>query len=130
MILTGEGGAFCAGLALEQARTLPDMPAAIMLHEQTSWARAIAGFRYLSKPVIAAVNGAAAGAGMALALAADIRVASSDARFNAALSGSDSPAVTAVPRGCCLAWLGSGAHPRWSSPVASSMRRRRCGSGW
>jgi enoyl-CoA hydratase/carnithine racemase len=103
VIVTGEGRAFCAGLDLDQARTLPDMPAAVMLREQESWARSIAGFRHLSKPVIAAVNGAAAGAGMALALAADIRVASTAARFNAAfvrigLSGGDCGTSWLLPR--------------------------------
>jgi enoyl-CoA hydratase/carnithine racemase len=103
LVLTGAGRAFCAGLDLDQAATLPDMPAAVMLAEQESWARAIAGFRQMTKPVIAAVNGAAAGAGMALALAADIRVASEGARFNAAfvrigLSGGDVGTSWALPR--------------------------------
>jgi enoyl-CoA hydratase/carnithine racemase len=103
VIVIGEGRAFCAGLDLEHARTLPDMPAAVMLREQGSWARSIAGFRHMSKPVIAAVNGAAAGAGMALALAADIRLASTAARFNAAfvrigLSGGDCGTSWLLPR--------------------------------
>lgn len=103
LVLTGTGRAFCAGLDLDQAATLPEMPAAVMLAGQESWARSIAGFRHLTKPVIAAVNGAAAGAGMALALAADIRVASTTARFNAAfvrigLSGGDVGTSWALPR--------------------------------
>lgn len=84
LVLTGSGRAFCAGLDLDEASTLPSMPAADMLRGQESWADAVAGFSRLSKPVIAAVNGAAAGAGMGLALAADIRIASATARFNAA----------------------------------------------
>lgn len=103
LVLTGEGRAFCAGLDLDQARTLPEMPAAVMLRRQECWADSVAGFRNLRTPVIAAVNGAAAGAGMALALAADIRVASSAARFNAAfvrigLSGGDVGTSWLLPR--------------------------------
>jgi enoyl-CoA hydratase len=103
LILTGSGRAFSAGLDLDAAASLPEMPAAVMLEGQEKWARSIAGFRHLSKPVIAAVNGAAAGAGMGLALAADIRIASTGARFNAAfvrvgLSGGDVGTSWALPR--------------------------------
>jgi enoyl-CoA hydratase/carnithine racemase len=84
LVLTGAGRAFSAGLDLDQAAQLPDVPAAQMLAGQGSWARSIAGIGHMTKPVIAAVNGAAAGEGMALALAADIRVAATTARFNAA----------------------------------------------
>jgi enoyl-CoA hydratase/carnithine racemase len=103
LVLTGAGRGFCAGLDLDQAETLPHMPAAEMLAGQESWARSIAGFRELTKPVIAAVNGAAAGAGMALALAADIRIGSEQARFNAAfvsigLTGGDLGTSWALPR--------------------------------
>lgn len=103
LILIGSGRAFCAGLDLEQAATLPGMPAAEMLKGQESWAASVAGFRHMTKPVIAAVNGAAAGAGMGLALAADIRIASSMAKFNAAfvrigLSGGDVGTSWALPR--------------------------------
>ncbi|SSW65235.1 putative enoyl-CoA hydratase echA12 [Achromobacter veterisilvae] len=103
LVLTGAGRAFCAGLDLDQAALLPEMPAAQMLRGQTSWADAVAGFRRLGKPVIAAVNGAAAGAGMGLALAADIRIASTAAKFNAAfvrigLSGGDVGTSWLLPR--------------------------------
>lgn len=103
LVLTGSGRAFCAGLDLDEAAQLPRMPAAQMMKGQESWARSIAGFHHMTKPVVAAVNGAAAGAGMGLALAADIRVASSAARFNAAfvrigLSGGDVGTSWALPR--------------------------------
>lgn len=103
LIITGTGRAFSAGLDLDAAASLPGMSATAMLEGQEHWAKSIAGFRYLSKPVIAAVNGAAAGAGMGLALAADIRIASASARFNAAfvrvgLSGGDVGTSWALPR--------------------------------
>ena len=84
LILTGSGRAFCAGLDLDLAGDLPSMNPAELLVGQESWARSISGFRHMDKPVIAAVNGAAAGAGMALALAADIRIVAPTGRFNAA----------------------------------------------
>lgn len=103
LIITGEGRAFCAGLDLDLAAELPKMPAAVMLAGQVTWARSVAGFRTMDKPVIAAVNGAAAGAGMAIALAADIRVASTSAKFNAAfikigLTGGDVGTSWLLPR--------------------------------
>lgn len=103
LVVTGEGRAFCSGLDLDEAMQLPGMSAATMLRGQESWAQSIAGFRKLSVPVIAAVNGPAAGAGFALALAADIRIASVAAKFNAAfvkigLSGGDVGTSWALPR--------------------------------
>jgi len=103
LIITGEGRAFSAGLDLDQAATLPDMTPMEMLAGQQVWAKSVAGFRLMRKPVIAAVNGAAAGAGMGIALAADIRIASTAARFNAAfirigLTGGDVGTSWLLPR--------------------------------
>ncbi|MGY4101480.1 enoyl-CoA hydratase/isomerase family protein [Nocardia sp. R16R-3T] len=103
LILTGSGRGFCAGLDLDQAATLPDMSAAQMLRGQESWARSVSGFTRMTTPVIAAVHGPAAGAGLSLALAADIRIASTTAKFNAAfvrigLSGGDLGTSWALPR--------------------------------
>lgn len=103
LVLTGAGRGFCAGLDLDEAQQLPQQPAAQYLATQQAWADAVAGFRRMATPVIAAVHGAAAGAGMALALAADIRIASHQAKFNAAfvrigLSGGDLGTSWALPR--------------------------------
>ena len=86
VIVTGEGKAFCAGYDLADAEKLPGLGALGMLDLQESAARAISGIRSIRVPVIAAVNGAAAGGGLALALAADIRLASPAAKFNAAFT--------------------------------------------
>lgn len=103
LILTGEGRGFCAGLDLSVAGTLPEMPAAEMLEKLERWAAAVTGFSTMRKPVIAAVNGSAAGGGLSLALAADIRIASTRAAFDAAfvrigLSGGDVGSSWALPR--------------------------------
>lgn len=100
VVLTGSGRGFCAGLDLDLAAELPAMPATRFYEAQKRWASAVAALRLTRLPVIAAVNGAAAGAGFSIALAADMRVVSPEARFNAAfvrigLSGGD----------CGISWL-------------------------
>jgi enoyl-CoA hydratase/carnithine racemase len=84
IILTGAGTVFCAGYDIDEAAKLPDMTAIEFLDLQEKGARALSAIRALRVPVIAAVNGAAAGGGLSLALAADIRIAAPNAKFNAA----------------------------------------------
>lgn len=103
VVLTGAGRGFCAGLDLDDAATLPAMTTAEMHRGQESWADAVTALRRLPQPVIAAVNGPAAGAGFSLALAADIRYAAPAAKFNAAfikigLSGGDCGSSWMLPR--------------------------------
>lgn len=103
VILTGRGRGFCSGLDLELADALPRMAADELLEHQEGWAGAIVALRRMTKPVIAAVNGVAAGAGLALALAADVRIAVPTARFNAAfvrigLTGGDVGVSWLLPR--------------------------------
>ncbi|HZD26123.1 MAG TPA: enoyl-CoA hydratase/isomerase family protein [Alphaproteobacteria bacterium] len=90
--LTGAGRAFCAGLDLKahanrnEAATVSGArsgPAA-GLRAQRSISEIVMRMRRCPQPVIALVNGAAAGGGFALALAADVRLASDSARMNAA----------------------------------------------
>jgi enoyl-CoA hydratase/carnithine racemase len=86
IVLTGAGGTFCAGYDLDDADELAGLGAMGMLDQQERAARSMLAVRSLRVPVIAAVNGAAAGGGLALALAADIRIASTAAKFNAAFT--------------------------------------------
>ncbi len=78
LLLTGSGRAFCAGADLRN-----HTPGETSLGEilRTRYNRIILQMRTVEKPVIAAINGVAAGAGCNLALAADLRVASDRASF-------------------------------------------------
>ena len=103
LILTGAGKAFCAGYDLDEADELPSLGALGMLDRQERAARAVCAVRGIPVPVIAAVNGPAAGGGMSLALMADIRLGSPAAKFNAAfvrigLSAGDLGASWMLPR--------------------------------
>jgi enoyl-CoA hydratase/carnithine racemase len=103
LILTGAGKAFCAGYDLDEAEELPELGALGMLDRQERAARAVCAVRGIPVPVIAAVNGPAAGGGMSLALMADIRLGSPSAKFNAAfvrigLSAGDLGASWMLPR--------------------------------
>jgi enoyl-CoA hydratase/carnithine racemase len=86
LIITGAGKAFCAGYDLDDADELAGLGALKMLERQEIAARSLLAIRRMRVPVIAAVNGAAAGGGFSLALAADIRIASTAAKFNAAMT--------------------------------------------
>lgn len=77
VVLTGEGRAFCAGADLRGGATEREFRR-VLTDEYHPLIRAL---RELPKPVIAAVNGVAAGAGVSLALAADVVIAADDARF-------------------------------------------------
>jgi len=119
VILTGAGRGFCAGLDLvdlspadttagrtARSGATPGRVQAGMALQQRI-ASLVPKLRGLRVPVIAAVNGAAAGGGLALALASDVRIAARSARFNVAfvrigLSGCDIGVSWLLPR-----WIGA-----------------------
>ncbi len=84
IIITGEGKAFCAGQDLAEATDPngPKLKDIVALHYNPI----IEKIRNLEKPVIAAVNGVAAGAGANIALACDITIAKKSASFIQAFS--------------------------------------------
>jgi enoyl-CoA hydratase/carnithine racemase len=86
VVITGEGGIFCAGGNLQRLQANRQQPPEVQAQSVEglhSWIEAI---RTFPKPVIAAVEGPAAGAGFSLALACDFIVAASDAVFVMAYS--------------------------------------------
>lgn len=79
VILTGAGRAFCAGQDLDERADPGAQPLDVELRER--YAPIIRAIRTMDQPVIAAINGVAAGAGASLALACDLRMAAASARF-------------------------------------------------
>lgn len=89
VLLTGAGRGFCAGqdlvdvLAGQQAGE----PLSLRDHLNSSYHPLIRAMRQLEKPIVGAINGAAAGAGLGLALACDLRLAAAGAKFRTAFVG-------------------------------------------
>jgi 2-(1,2-epoxy-1,2-dihydrophenyl)acetyl-CoA isomerase len=83
IVLTGEGKAFCAGGDVALFDSSPDVSETIRQLTK-SLHFAIIGIRRTSKPVIAMINGTAAGAGVSIAAACDLRICASSAKFKQA----------------------------------------------
>ena len=82
VVLTGAGRAFCAGGDVNFMAELVERGDSEEFARLLGAARrVILAIRHMTKPVIASINGAAEGAGFNLALACDLRIASSDATF-------------------------------------------------
>lgn len=86
VVITGAGQGFCAGQDLAAVRDRGE-EVSFRDHLQKTYNPIVMKLRSIEKPVIAAINGAAAGAGWGIALACDIRYASDTAKFRLAFSG-------------------------------------------
>lgn len=81
VVITGEGGVFCAGGNLQRLQANRREPPDVQARSIDALHNWIDSIRTYPKPIIAAVEGAAAGAGFSLALACDFVVAAEDAVF-------------------------------------------------
>lgn len=116
VVLVGEGTTFCAGGSLQRLQANRQQDPSVQADSIDALHNWIDSIRTFPKPVIAAVEGAAAGAGFSLALACDFVVSARDAIFaasytNVALSpdgGLSWHLSRAVPRQLAAQWLMTG----------------------
>lgn len=88
VVISGEGKAFCAGGDLKWMLGYPHGPHAAIHELAARYHQAILEIRRMNKPVIAAINGIAAGGGFSLALACDFRVMARSAILRQAYTSS------------------------------------------
>ncbi len=86
LILTGAGKGFCAGQDLGALKHRAEA-VSFREHLQKTYNPLVSKLRSIEKPIIAQLNGAAAGAGLGLALACDLRYAAAGAKLRVAFSG-------------------------------------------
>ncbi|MBI2210382.1 MAG: enoyl-CoA hydratase family protein [Deltaproteobacteria bacterium] len=104
LLLTGSGKGFCSGGSVHEIiGRLLEMNADELYRFTRMTCDVVKNMRNLKKPIVAAVNGIAAGAGAMLALASDLRVVSERAKFaflfvKVGLSGADMGALYLLPR--------------------------------
>jgi 2-(1,2-epoxy-1,2-dihydrophenyl)acetyl-CoA isomerase len=84
VVVTGEGRGFCAGQDLSEFRDQGFQNLNVADHLRQNYNRLIQAIVDLAKPVVAGVNGVAAGAGASVAAACDVRIASEAASFTQA----------------------------------------------
>jgi 2-(1,2-epoxy-1,2-dihydrophenyl)acetyl-CoA isomerase len=127
LVLTGEGRGFCSGQDLAEGATMdPDAHLGDAVRERYNLL--ITRLNGLRVPSIAAVSGAAAGAGFSLALACDLRFAATNAKFTMAFNKiglvPDSGASYFLPR---LVGIGRALELAWTGDVISAEEAHRLG---
>ena len=116
VVIKGEGGMFCAGGNLHGLQARRREPREVQVQSIEALHNWIDAIRTYPKPIIACVEGAAAGAGFSLALACDFIVAASDAFFVMSYStvglspdgGSSWALARALPRAMACEWMMTG----------------------
>jgi len=87
VVLTGAGSTFCAGHDVSEMLAARGEAISYRSHLQATYNLLILQIRQIEKPVVAVVNGPVAGAGLGIALACDMRIASDTARFTVGFTG-------------------------------------------
>jgi enoyl-CoA hydratase/carnithine racemase len=131
VVVTGKGRGFCSGG--DQDDIIKhllgrDTPALLAFTRATG--RLIKAMRACKRPIVAAVNGTAVGAGAVIACASDFRIAAQTAKFGfifpqVGLCGADMASRT-----CCPGSSGSATRRSCCSSATSSSRRARSRSAW
>jgi 2-(1,2-epoxy-1,2-dihydrophenyl)acetyl-CoA isomerase len=86
VVLTGAGGSFCTGHDISEMLEAQAGEVSYREHLQATYNPLILQIRRLEKPVLAAINGPVAGAGLGIALACDLRVAAETATLTVGFS--------------------------------------------
>ncbi|VFS92511.1 Methylmalonyl-CoA decarboxylase [Raoultella planticola] len=129
LLITGAGRGFCAGQDLNDRNVDPSGPAPDLgLSVERFYNPLVRRLAALPKPVIAAVNGVAAGAGATLALGCDIVLAARSANFVMAFSKLGWYPTAAVA-GSCRGWPGAPGQWGWRCWVRSSAPNRPLSGG-
>jgi 2-(1,2-epoxy-1,2-dihydrophenyl)acetyl-CoA isomerase len=127
VVLTGAGRGFCSGQDLND-RIAVDERISLANSVRERYNILIAKMQNMRVPVIAAINGACAGAGMGFALACDLRFASVDAKFTMAFSkiglAPDSGTSYTLPR---LVGLSKALELAWTGDVFDATEAHRLG---
>jgi len=87
VVLTGAGNSFCAGHDITEMLAAQGQDISYREHLEETYNPLILQIRQLEKPVVAAVNGPVAGAGLGVALACDLRIAVDTATFTVGFNG-------------------------------------------
>ena len=104
LVLTGEGRGFCSGGDVDEIiGELQEMDTKVLLEFTRMTGAVVEGLRRLPIPVVAAVNGVAAGAGSVIALASDLRIVAESGSFHflftkVGLAGADMGSAYLLPR--------------------------------
>ena len=130
VVITGQGKGFCSGGDVNAIiGELMKMDTKGLLDFTRMTGQVIKNMRALPKPVIASVNGIAAGAGAVIALASDLRIASERAKFaflfvRVGLAGADMGAAFLLPR---LVGLGKATELLYTGDVVTAEEALRIG---
>ena len=87
VVLTGAGKSFCAGQDISEMQLVQGQDISYHEHLKETYNPLVLQLRQIKKPIIAAINGPIAGAGLGAALACDLRIAAQNAHFTVGFTG-------------------------------------------